>query len=63
MALKYQICFSENMRKNSSSRSQLAVINYYDYTGLEAINREKEKVIPAYTSVMREQERNKLSKN
>jgi ribosomal protein L18 len=63
MGFEYQICFSENMRKTSSSRSQLAVITCNDYAEIDVIKQEKEKFIPAYTSVRREQERKKLNKN
>ena len=62
MGFEYQICFSENMRKTSSSRGQLAVIACSNYAELDAINQEKEKFIPAYTSVRREQERKQLRK-
>lgn len=63
MGFEYKICFSENMRKISSSRGQVAVITCNDYAELDAINIEKEKFIPAYASVRREQERKKLTKN
>ncbi len=62
MGFEYLICFSENMRKKSSNRSQIAVIKCSDYAELDRINQEKEKFIPAYTGVRREQERKKLSK-